>query len=139
MGDRARVHTHGVVESRLDVSRTVRRRAVKIRNAERKGLDPAFEIGTDGRRKDAEFVFRRGLDAEHRARGEHKRAQIQRSAAAVGRHELLVCGDRFFYGFEKFILGIHGHFQPRRGFRHALRVEVGAKTDDFSALGGVGL
>ena len=70
------VQTHGVVQSRLDVTGTVGRRAVKIADAEGKRADTALEIRTDGRAEHPEFIFRRGLDTDDGVGAEQEGADI---------------------------------------------------------------
>ena len=131
------MQTHRIVESGLDVTRTVRCRAVVFAHAERGRLCAALEVRTHRRRKQPELVFIRRLHADHRTAREHIGAQIQRSAAAIGRNPVRICLDDRIHRFQKSLLRERRHLQIARRIRHALRIHVRAEGHNAAVLGAV--
>ena len=117
----------------------MRSRAVILGNAQLDCGVAALEVGADRRDEDAELVLVSGLDADDVTRGDHEGADIESSAAAKGRHPVLVGLDDLLDSIDEAILREGGHAQALRGVSHALGVEVRAEADNLAGLGGVGL
>ena len=131
------MQTHRVVETRLNVSRAVRCRAVVLAHAERGRLCAALKVGAHRGREQTELVFIRRLHADHRAARKHIGAQVQRSTAAVGRNPVRICLDDRIHRFQESLLRKSRHFKITRGLRHALRVQVGAEGHNAAVLGAI--
>ena len=83
----------GVVAAHLHVAHAVRRGAVPVvEDHGADGLESALVVGAHGHDHDHERVFLRGGDADLRAGADEERAQVERTAGAVGRHVLDVRG-----------------------------------------------
>ena len=133
------VQAHGIVQSRLYMAGAPGRGTVQIGDADGQGLDAALEVGAYGGGKDAELVFRGGLDADGGVGTEHKGPDVQRGPGAEGGHPGGVGADGLHHGVHKTILGEYGHSQTAAGIGHPGGVQVGTEADDASILGGVGL
>lgn len=133
------VEAHCVVESRLDVSGTVGRRAVEVADFQLERADAALEVRSDRRYENAELVFLSRFDADDGRTAEKVRADIERSSRTEGRNPGLVREHNLLNGFDEAVLGKGGHFEAGGGIGHALRVEVRAEGDDMAVGGGVRL
>ena len=68
---------HRIVQARLDMSRAVRRRAVKIAHLDRDRLYASLKVRTYRRGKHSELVLVRRLHADYRGDTEHIRSDIE--------------------------------------------------------------
>ena len=129
------MQTHRIVQPRLDVPRAVRRRAVKVAHADAYRLRTALEVRPHGRCKEAKLICIRRLHADHLARREDERAQIERCVRAVRRHIIAVRRDHRVHRLDKALLGERRHLEIRCRRIHARRIEIGAERHDMTVHG----
>src|SRR5699024_5572050 len=85
------VHAHRIVKPRLDVTGSVRRRAVEVGYTDGDRLYAAFKVRTYGSRKYAELIFVGRFHSDDRIGTEHIRTDIKGGSGTIGRHVAGVC------------------------------------------------
>jgi len=103
------------------------------------GLEAALVVRAHRHDHHEEGVLLRGRDADLRAGADEERAQVERAAGAVGRHELLVRRDDPVERLDEHLLGHGRHDAPHGRAVHAPRVLAGAEDDDPARLLAEGL
>ncbi len=136
--DDDRVQAHRVVEPGLDVTRSVRCRAVEVRNFQLNRFGAALEIRTYRCGQNTELIFVSRFHADDGVGAEHIRTDVQRRAGTVGRNPALIGFYNLSDGLDKAILRERRHFQPFRGIDHTLRVQVRAEADRTAVLRRIG-
>ena len=134
MGQFACVKTHGIVQTSLDVSCSVRSCSVEIRYLDDDRLDAFFEVRTDRHAHHTEFILRSRSNADHRAASINERTNIKRCAAAVWRNPICVCLDQHVQGLHEHFLRNDRDRKSFRGIDHSLRVQVRTECYDLAVF-----
>ena len=133
------MQTHRIVQSCLDMARTVGSRTVKRAHAEADWLDAALEVGAHGRREKAELIFIGRLHTDDLTRCEDKGAQVERRVRTVGRNVVTVRLDHCIDRLQETFLWKGRHLQIRRRVIHARRIEIGTERHNMPVHRLIGL
>ena len=129
------MQAHRIVQTCFDMAGTIGGCTVKITHLNGDRLCTALEVRTNGGYKNTELKLLRRLNTDYAVGTDHEGTQIQSSAAAVGRNEVLVGSYDHFYSFNKFIFGENGHFQTTARISHSGCIQVGTEAYHMTILG----
>ena len=134
-----RIQTHGIIQSRLDVSRSVRSCPVIIRHLHHNRFGTVFEVGTYRCHKDTELIFLCRLHPDHGAGGKHIRTDIKRRMMSVRRHPVRICPNHLIHCTQEPLLRERGHLQTNGTVMHASGIQIRSEGDNSAVLRLIGL
>ena len=134
-----RIQAHRIVKTRLDITGSMRCRAVVVTYTNRKRFYAALKIRSYRCSKNTELIFGCRLNTYYRIRAEHIRAQIKRCAASVRRYKSFVCLDYLLNRLNKLLLGIYRHLKSGCRLLKSLAVQIRAEHYGSSVLSRISL
>ena len=115
-----RMKTHRIVQTSLNMSRTIWCCTVKITDTDYDRFCAALEIRTNRCRKYTELILFRRSNSDNRCDTEHIWTDVQRSTGAIRWHVSFVCQNSLYYCIYKFIFRKCRHLKTSCRICHTL-------------------